>query len=709
MSKLYIRAGLYFLAGAFIFLSPLAIYADGMVITRTDPFENRWDFSAESSQQAFINYEKGRENMLISIGLSAALKDSLWLFPIPAEPQKVEVDILAYLPEISGEEVSKKANLHLDKAKRYSFNSQLYPLFFNNIQRRTSSIGGSFGETGLSLWGSVPSAIENDVQVYQHIEKEGMTSEIVSAKTADGLYQYLKDKSLQIDEGSIPVLDSYIGRDYSFIVSWISPESNVAGLEIERGVFVSFPTDRLYFPLQPTSVYGEVSVPADIRVIGHVTPDFPESLEQYSSVGYYIGDYDARTVDLENAEKFYDGKKTNVSYTRISINAPSSQLSDDLWMKRSSSLQTKFSAFIAKSFPVTFGILFLLASLLASLLAGFIAWPDMRSKPRQLIALGIANCLSIIGLIIAVIFYRKEPTGTVDTKLVSELKQAGYVRINKSKISFIILFTILFMLLSYGLYKATSALVIESSNQYQSYQPVRPVIDDIYFEEEAPSNPLIPQIEEKTILTPEEKAAVLTKIEDPIVWFTMDEGLGNSLANNGILKNAAQLGGTPYWLSGEKCISGSCLEFGSGYAQFYFPQLQSYSVSLWVNQTLSQVGERQILSATADSLGLTVYNDKSFLFFDGSILKSKTKLKNGTFYHVVITNDGSKKNIYVDGKLEGSSSTSIYGLPKPGKARLGSTADSVERLFAGVIDDLRIYNYSLSAKEVKTLYDKHGK
>ncbi len=707
MSKLYIKAGLYFLAGAFIFLTPLAIYADGMIITRTDPFENRWDFSAESSQRAFINYEKGRENMLISIGLSSALKDSLWLFPIPAEPQKVEVDILAYLPEISGEDISKKANLHLDKAKRYSFNSQLYPLFFNNIQRPMASIGDSYGETGLSLWGSVPSAISNDVQVYQHIEKEGMTSEIVSAKTADGLYQYLKDKSLKIDQGSIPVLDSYIGRDYSFIVSWINSESNIIGTEIERGVFVSFPTDRLYFPLQPTSVYGEVSVPADIRVIGHVTPDFPESLEQYSSVGYYIGDYDARTVDSENVKKFYDGKTTNVSYTRISINAPSNQLTDDLWIKRSSSLQTKISTFIAKSFPVSFGIIFLLASLLASLLAGYIAWPDMRSKPRQLIALGIANCLSIIGLIIAVIFYRKEPVGTVDTKLVSELKQAGYVRINKSKIFFILLFSILFMFLSYGLYKIGSTLVIESSNQYQAYQPVRPFIDDIYYEDEVAPNPSIPQIEEKTILTPEEKAVVLTKTDEPILWFTMDEGSGNTLANNGILKNAAQLGGTANWLSGEKCISGSCLEFGSGYAQFYLPQLQSYSVSLWVNQTIDQQGERQIFSATADSLGLTVYNDKSFLFFDRSVLKSKTKVQPGIFYHVVITNDGFKKNMFVDGKLEGSSSARI--LPNPGKARLGSTADSVERLFAGVIDDLRIYNHVLSVEDVKELYDSHGK
>ncbi len=63
--------------------------------------------------------------------------------------------------------------------------------------------------------------------------------------------------------------------------------------------------------------------------------------------------------------------------------------------------------------------------------------------------------------------------------------------------------------------------------------------------------------------------------------------------------------------------------------------------------------------------------------------------------------------MYVDGKLEATSSA--RDLPNAGKARLGSTADSVERLFAGVIDDLRIYNHVLSAEDVNDLYNKRGK
>jgi hypothetical protein len=67
MNNVYKKLGLYFLAGAFILFTPLSLLADGMVITPLDPYSNRWDFSAESSQRAFINYEKGREKMLMVV------------------------------------------------------------------------------------------------------------------------------------------------------------------------------------------------------------------------------------------------------------------------------------------------------------------------------------------------------------------------------------------------------------------------------------------------------------------------------------------------------------------------------------------------------------------------------------------------------------------------------------------------------------------
>jgi len=44
------------------------------------------------------------------------------------------------------------------------------------------------------------------------------------------LYQYLHNKGLNIQSGSISVLDDYIGKNFSFIASWITPTANSSQL-----------------------------------------------------------------------------------------------------------------------------------------------------------------------------------------------------------------------------------------------------------------------------------------------------------------------------------------------------------------------------------------------------------------------------------------------------------------------------------------------
>ena len=69
---------------------------------------------------------------------------------------------------------------------------------------------------------SSPLTYSDMISVEAHIEKEGMISQVITAKTAQALYDYLSDKELKIEPGSIPVLDSYIEKEYVFVVSWLS-------------------------------------------------------------------------------------------------------------------------------------------------------------------------------------------------------------------------------------------------------------------------------------------------------------------------------------------------------------------------------------------------------------------------------------------------------------------------------------------------------
>ena len=159
-------------------LAPESVFADGLAIKYSD----RWDYSDETNQQAFINYEHGVQKMIISVGLDDENSEGVvWLFPVPADPSKVVIDVVKSLPQLSGEEISQKAKSNLDGITQSLLLTQIYTAVV--VIPNTGRFLGGEGITG-------------DVTVYEHLEKEGITSEIITAKTATGLYDYLRSKGL---------------------------------------------------------------------------------------------------------------------------------------------------------------------------------------------------------------------------------------------------------------------------------------------------------------------------------------------------------------------------------------------------------------------------------------------------------------------------------------------------------------------------------
>jgi len=442
--------------------APKLVLADGMMIG-PDPFADRWDYSNESNQQAFINYDNGLQKMIISVGLEGEnSKGVVWLFPVPADPNKVAIDVVNSLPRLSGEEISGKAKSNLEDTTKFLQMTQLYTIpfisFFGAFNSDVTGMDYAFG----AMPQGIGKGIEPDVVVYEHLDKEGISSEIITAKTANGLYEYLKSKGLKVETGSIPVLDNYIGKDYSFVASWISsPEkiisaddiknnlyiyfprlqeltqsiqndpsiivdtySNQTNLANQKGVFVTFPTDKIYFPLLPTSVYGNKTIPATIRVIGYVSPKVFQDIKSYTKTEYYFDGYASFASGLKN---FYSGQKQNVKYTKVEINAPSKFLTDDLWFSNQAPIKTYYSTFVAKHPIVSAIILFILSSIIAGILAGLIVFKDLRRKPIKLGLIGLSNFLTIVGLIITTVLEgTKNKNESVDV-LLTEFKQKGYI------------------------------------------------------------------------------------------------------------------------------------------------------------------------------------------------------------------------------------------------------------------------------------------
>ena len=421
MKKLPTLVTLLFVFLAVISSIPKSVLADGMAI-KPDPYSDRWDYSGESNQQAFINYDGGLQKMIISIGLEGNNSNGVvWLFPIPANPNKVAVDVVKNLPWLSGEEISKKAKSNLDDTAMFLYATQIYPIpFMSFFQTFGIDETKGFGST-IGVSGDVGKSIEPDVVIHEHLEKEGIISEIITAETSSGLYNYLRSKGLKIESNSIPVLDNYIGKEYSFVASWISSSKNI--VSTQRGVFVTFPTKDIYYPMLPTSVYGSKIVPATIRIIGHVSPKVFQDIKSYTKTEYYIDGYASFADDLKN---FYSGQTQDVKYTKIEIKAPSKFLTDDLWISNSAPIKTYYSTFFAKHPVISAIFLLIISSLITGILVGWVVFKALRKNIFKLGLIGLSNCLSIFGLLITTMLINTKEINEGVRQIITEIKQKGY-------------------------------------------------------------------------------------------------------------------------------------------------------------------------------------------------------------------------------------------------------------------------------------------
>lgn len=235
----------------------------------------------QRGQQAFINYHGGREELIIGVDIEERDSQAVWIVPVPSKPGEVDIDITSELPVFFGDEINSKAELAFSDSMESAYNAGLLgqiwtlPIAGISLVALRSAGGGSYGE-------APPSDL---ITVEKHIEKKGMTAEIITSKKAEALYNYLERKGINIKEDSIPKLENYIGKEYAFIVSWLSPEENTKGES--RGIHVSFPSSEIYYPLYLTSAYGEEKIPITIRVLGHVEPDLFSEIEPYTTTEYF--------------------------------------------------------------------------------------------------------------------------------------------------------------------------------------------------------------------------------------------------------------------------------------------------------------------------------------------------------------------------------------------------------------------------------------
>jgi hypothetical protein len=373
-----------------LLLVPSSVKADGFSIYTDSSF---FSLHTEETQVAAINYESGREELFLAVKLRKLESNSVvWIIPVPANASNVNINILEQFPQFYGEDILLRAeeikNEVLATASILVSMSQIYttPLL---------AILGSMALT-FSFMG------EGDVEVHAHIEKEGIVTEVVTAENANALYDYLKTKNITIAVGSIPIINDYIGKTYSFVVSWVK------SIEDERkmpAIYVSFPTDEIYYPLKPTSVYGNTEIPILIYVAGYAKPKLYPEIEPYTEYRYFkgstFGTYTRITI----------GQTPTTKGTTIgqSSTPPSTNFVDDLWIEKfaqppASVERAARTLFIHENMLYFIIAWLIIASMLAGSLTGYLMFRDF----KKFALIGLANCFTIVGTIIATYTFVKE-------------------------------------------------------------------------------------------------------------------------------------------------------------------------------------------------------------------------------------------------------------------------------------------------------------
>jgi len=399
----------FFLISSFLFVPQVS--ADGAIFLY-DPDIFLWRVQNEDRQLCAINHENGKQNMILAVDVIDLEGDkAVWMFPVPSEPGETEIDIIKGFPELYGYDILENKNEMVSGHFIVMRLTQVYTvptLFFLIISQ------GMFGAT-------LPGEGKG-ITVHEHIERMGLTTELVTAEDGDAFYSYLTGKGFDIPPGAKPILDEYTGEKYTFVVSWISdvelfknesePEDYFRGMTNTIGVSVSFPTDKIYFPMKPTSVYGNREIPILVYIIGLVTPELYPEIKQHTQVNYFQDRYYNVPDGLSN---FFNGKERieDLKYTKIKVEAPSNALTKDLWVNESVPTDILKADFINTNMWWWGIIIFIVSSCLASMLAGMIIYRKDKPDVMKFALFGLSNFITLIGfaLLAYIIVIRKKFTG----------------------------------------------------------------------------------------------------------------------------------------------------------------------------------------------------------------------------------------------------------------------------------------------------------
>ncbi|MEM2121196.1 MAG: hypothetical protein QXU20_00870 [Candidatus Woesearchaeota archaeon] len=286
---------------SFLFLFSF-VYADGGLFIKLYDNDLKRDIVKLNNQQqqvGIITYKKGIENLTIIVTPeNQDFKQAVWIFPIPSTPEKTNIYIVDDFPKFRGDYFDTYIKDSFDSFKLEFYLNFLFIIPFFPYILEKENILTEFLYTPVSGAAKSYSATEfPSLEIHKTVIKDGLTVQLITSKDGNVLYEYLKSIGFELDYSIKEQFNYYIGKDYSFVVSWFNLENSSNDLNNSLnynkfrgkkvlGISVTFPTKKLYYPLKITSVY-ENYIPIKIYVKGHVSPELYLLIKESTSVEYY--------------------------------------------------------------------------------------------------------------------------------------------------------------------------------------------------------------------------------------------------------------------------------------------------------------------------------------------------------------------------------------------------------------------------------------